>query len=167
MSRGIGIAAAVIVLGIASSAHAQEADGRFRRDVEKLLEVTGTAALGTQMATLVANQFIDSMKQEQPDIPQRAITLIKEVLKAEFSSAFEGPDGVRSKLADIYMQHFTHDEVVEILEFYNTEVGRKTVSMLPKLAQEGAAVGQQWAAANINRIVATLQQRLREEGFIK
>lgn len=167
MNRGIRIAAAVIVLCIATAAHAQDADAHFRADVEKLLEVTGAAAVGTQLATLVSNQIIDSMTEQQSHIPERAIALIKEMLNAEFSKAFEGPQSIRAKLVDIYMQHFTHDEVIKILEFYDTEVGRKTVSVLPKLAQEGAAVGQQWAAANMGRIIATLQQRLREEGFIK
>ena len=31
----------------------------------------------------------------------------------------------------------------------------------------GAAVGQQWAVANMERIAATIDRRLREEGFIK
>lgn len=167
MSRAIKFAAAVIVLCIAPAAHAQDADARFRADVEKLLEVTGAAALGTQLATLVSNQVLDSMKQQQPDIPERAIALIKEVLNAEFSKAFEGPGGMRAQIVDIYRKHFTHDEVIKILDFYNTDVGRKTASLLPKLAQEGAAVGQQWGAANMGRILATLERRLREEGFIK
>src|SRR3712207_6294778 len=129
MSRAIRIAAAVFLLSIATGAHAQEADARFRADVDKLLEVTGAAAIGTQIATLVSDQVIDSMNQQQRLLPEGAVALIKEVLKAEFSNAFEGPDGMRARLADIYMKHFKHDEVIKILEFYNTEVGRKTVSL--------------------------------------
>lgn len=167
MSRGIRIAALLMVLCIATTAQAQDGDARFRADVEKLLEVTGAAALGTQMATLVSNQFIEAMKQQRPSVPEAAITLIKEMLHVEFSKAFDGPDGIGAKLVDVYMKHFTHAEIIKILEFYDTDVGRKTVSLLPKLAQEGAAVGQQWAVANMERIAATIDRRLREEGLIK
>lgn len=167
MSRGIRIAALLIVLCIATTAHAQDGNARFRADVEKLLEVTGAAALGTQMATLVSNQFIEAMKQQGPFVPEGAISLIKKVLNGEFSEAFDGPDGIGAKLVDVYMKHFTHEEIIKLLEFYNTEVGRKTVSLLPKLAQEGAAIGQQWAVANMERIAATIDRLLREEGFIK
>ncbi|HEV3485500.1 MAG TPA: DUF2059 domain-containing protein, partial [Vicinamibacterales bacterium] len=143
---------------MATSAHAQDTDARFRADVEKLLDVTGAAALGTQMATLVSNQFIEAMKQQRPFVPDGAIALIKEVLHAEFSKAFDGPDGMRAKLVDVYVKHFSHEEIIKILEFYSTDVGRKTVSLLPKLAQEGAAVGQQWALANMQRIAATIDE---------
>ena len=167
MKRGMRIAVAAIVLCTATAAHAQESDPRFRADVEKLLEVTGAAALGAQMAALVSNQIIDSMKQHQPSIPDEAVALVKDVLNAEFTRAFEGPEGMSAKLVDIYIKHFTHAEVIKMLEFYNTDVGRKTVAVLPKLAQDGMAIGQQWAAANMERVMATLERRLREGGFIK
>lgn len=167
MKRGMRIAAAAILLCTATAAHAQESDAHFRADVEKLLEVTGAAAFGAQMAALVSNQIIDSMKQHQPSIPDEAVALVKDVLNAEFTKAFEGPEGMSSKLVDIYIKHFTHAEVIKMLEFYNTDVGRKTVAVLPKLAQDGMAIGQQWAAANMERVMATLERRLREGGFIK
>lgn len=99
-------------------AHAQDADARFRADVEKLLEVTGALALGTQ-------------------------------------------------IVGIHMKHFTHDEVMALLDFYGTAVGRKSISVMPTLAQEGAAAGQEWAAAHLPQILGAIDERLRAEGFLK
>lgn len=156
----------LLTLFLSQTANGQVLDTRFQADIEKLLEVTGAGAVGAQMATLVSNQMIDAMKQAQPGTPERAIAIVKEVLSSEFSRAFEGPDGLRGKMVGIYARHFTHEEVVALLNFYNTDVGRKTISVMPKLAQEGAAAGQEWAAANMMRVGGVVQQRLRAEGFI-
>jgi hypothetical protein len=157
----------VMMLSLSPAANGQSTDAAFRADIEKLMEVTGTSAIATQIATLTSNQIIDAMRQGQPNVPERAIVIIKEVLNGELSRAFAAPDGVMAKIVDIYARHFSHAEVLALLNFYSTDIGRKTISVMPMLAQEGAAAGQEWAAAKMPGVIATLQQRLRAEGFIK
>ena len=161
------MAVALAVLVVATPVRAQDQDAAFRADVEKLLEVTGAAAMGTQMATLVSNQVINGFRRQQPSVPDRAVEIIKEELNAEFAKMFEPASTFRQTLITIHMKHFTHDEVKTLLEFYNTPVGRKAIAVMPLAAQEGAAAGQEWAGQNMPRITATLQERLRAEGFIK
>ena len=155
------------VLFVVTPLRAQDQDAAFRADVEKLLEATGGAAIGTQMATLVSNQIIDGFRAQQPSVPDRAVDIIKEVLNAEFAKMFEPASSFRQTLVTIHMKHFTHAEVKTLLEFYSTPIGRKAISVMPLAAQEGAAAGQEWARQHMPRITATLQERLRAEGFIK
>jgi uncharacterized protein len=49
------------------------------------------------------------------------------------------------RVVDIYVKHFTHDEVRALLDFYTTPVGRKVIRVMPMLAQESSAAGQRWA----------------------
>jgi hypothetical protein len=107
------------------------------------------------------------MRQQQPSIPAKAVEIIKDVLNVEFARAFEPGGALREKMVEIQMKHFSHDEVKLLLDFYSTPVGRKAISMMPMAAQEGALAGQAWAGANMGRIVTSLQERLRAEGFIK
>ena len=162
-----GMAVLVLQLAGAQPSQAQSDRALFQADVEKLLEATGGAALGAQMASLVSNQVIDSMRQQQPTVPAKAVEVIKEVLNGEFVRAFEPGSTLRQKMVEIHMKHFTHGEVKVLLEFYSTPVGRKAIAAMPLAAQEGAAAGQEWASANMGRIAAILQERLRAEGFIK
>ncbi len=149
------------------SASAQVVDDAFRADVESLLEATGSLNLGAQMASIVSDQTIDAAKKEQPDIPDRAIALIKEVLNTEFTAAFTGPNGMRGQMVALYAKHFTHAEVKELAAFYRSEIGRKSISVMPLLASEGAAIGQRWSQDNMARVMGVLEQRLRAEGFLK
>lgn len=146
---------------------AQGQDDTFRKDVMKLLDLTGSTKIGVQMATLVSGQFLDGMKKANPSVPGKAIDLAKELLNEEFAKAFESPDGLTPQLIPIYMKHFTHEEVLGLIRFYETELGRKTVSVMPQVMQEAAGVGQAWAEANIPRILGAINDRLRAEGFIK
>ena len=147
--------------------NAQTIDPQFRADIERLMDLTGQASIGAQMASLVLRNVLDGMKRAKPDIPDRVIAITTEVLNAEFSKAFAAPDGINGQIVDLYARHFTHDDVSAMLAFYSTPVGRKTVSVMPLLMQEGAAVGQKWAQANMPRIMGVLADRLRAEQQIK
>jgi len=166
--RRLVIAALTLASFVLSTpAHAQGVDPQFRADIESLLQATGAGAVGAQMAALVSSQVVDSMKRTQPGMPERVATVVKETLTAEFTKAFEPKGDLMARMADIYASHFTPQEVKVLLAFYGTDVGRKAVSVLPMLAQEGAALGQQWAQQNMGRVLGVLQQRLRDEGLVK
>lgn len=165
--RLTGGVAVLMVLSMSHPVRGQVGDARLRADIERLLDVTGVGALGAQMATVVSNQMIDALKKTQPNLPDRAVALIKETLSSEFSKGFTAPDGLRARLVAIYAGHFTQPEVAALLQFYETDIGRKTLDTLPKLAQEGSAAGKEWAAANMPRITELMKERLRAEGLMR
>jgi hypothetical protein len=160
--------AIVITLVVCLSARAARAqepvDDRFRADIKKLLDATGTKALGLQMANLVANSVLENMRSTTPNMPERAVEIVRDVLNAEFAKAFDGP--MIDEMVPLYAKHFTHAEVLALLDFYSSDLGRKVVGELPILAQEGAQVGQRWAQRNLPAVLQTLEQRLRAEQII-
>ena len=139
----------------------------FHKDILKLLDLTGSSKMGIQMANMVSAQFLEGLRKGNPDVPGRAIDVAKELLSAEFTKAFESPDGLTPQLVTIYAKHFTHQEVLGLIAFYETDLGKKTVATMPQLMQEAGSVGQQWAERNVPRILSAINDRLRAEGFIK
>ena len=156
-----------LVATAARSAQAQTGDAQFRSDVERLLQVTGAAALGAQVANIMSEQMFQGLKQVQPEIPDRVLTLLREVLAEEFAGMFSGPSSIQPAVVDLYIKHFTHDDVRMLLDFYGSPVGRKAIQVLPVLTRESAAVGQKWAEAHMPRIMGIAEQRLRAEGFLR
>lgn len=157
----------LMLVALPGASHGQTADPQFRADIERLLEATGATSVGTQMATLATEQMIGAMKAAQPNVPERVMTIVKDVMSAEFARAFEGPGELKRALVDVYAKHYTHDEVRLLLNFYSTDVGRKTARLMPTVAREGAAAGEAWAQANMPRIMADMQARLKAEGLLK
>jgi hypothetical protein len=155
-----------LALSLAPPVGAQTADVQFRDDIQLLMEVTGAASFGLQLGTIVSDSFVNNMKQAYPDMPDRAIAVIREVFNTEMSKMLTGPRGVQREMIDLYTKHFTPQDVKELLTFYTSPVGQKAVKALPLLTQEGADIGRKWSEVNMPRVLAILQQRLQAEGLL-
>jgi hypothetical protein len=119
------------------------------------------------MVNALSPLILQSLKSANPNAPDGAIEVIRQVLTAELLPMFLGPDGIENDLINVYAKHFTPNDVKELLAFYASPVGQKAVAALPVLTQESAALGQRWWEANMARVGGVLQQRLRAEGFLK
>jgi hypothetical protein len=157
----------VMIMACPNPAVAQAVDPQFRADIERLLDVTGAANVGAQMANLVADSVMTGLKQAAPAVPDRTFTIVKEVLDTEFSNMYSAPDGVLPEMVDLYVKYYTHDDVLAMLQFYRSPVGQKAIALMPVLIREGGAIGQRWIEPRMPKIMDTLQQRLRAEGLIK
>ena len=177
MRRGIRCAVLVVALGaIGQPVTAQSLgqlargpktlDPALRADIERLMEVTGSNQLAAQMAHQFSDAFFNGFKQTQGGVvPSRMIEIIREVISKEFVTAFTGPD-MRDKQIALYARHFTHEDVRALLAFYESDIGKKAISVMPTLSREGSEIGQDWAKANMPRILQVIQTRLQEEGLL-
>jgi hypothetical protein len=64
----------------------------------------------------------------------------------------------------IYHRHFSHDEIRELIRFYQTEVGKKAIQVMPKLLQESMAAGQQWGRSLMPEIRKRVNEALKDKG---
>lgn len=63
----------------------------------------------------------------------------------------------------IYEKHYTEEEIQELINFYNTPIGKKTIENLPKITQESMEVGQQWGL----ELAQKVQAKLKQDGHLK
>ncbi|HXG57340.1 MAG TPA: DUF2059 domain-containing protein [Vicinamibacterales bacterium] len=76
------------------------------------------------------------------------------------------PDGLMANIVSVYAKHFSAEDVRGLVAFYNTDVGKKLIAMMPKLLQESMEVSQKWAERETPRIIGVLDARLKKEGII-
>jgi len=91
----IGQHATAQSLGQAAAAarKAPAVDRAVRADIEKLMVITGSVNLGVQLASQMSDAVLKGFAQASKDaVPPRAIEIVKEVLNAEFATAFNGPE---------------------------------------------------------------------------
>lgn len=155
-----------VYVAIPAALPAQEIGSEFYTDIEHLLVVTGATAMGEQMGTLAANTVIDALQAQDPDVPPRAVEIVREVVGKYTANSMSGPNGMLPDMVAIYARHFTHAEIKELLVFYGTDLGRKLVATLPIIVQESQAVGAAWAARIEPAFMADLETRLKEEGLL-
>lgn len=117
-----------------------------RQDIRKLLEVTGAAQIGQQIAA----QMLPMFKQSNPQVPQK---FWDEVMK-EFDTK-----SMIELIIPIYDKHLTHDDVRGLIAFYQSPLGRKVTGVMPQITQESMQAGQQWGMQIAQRIQKRLEER--------
>ena len=145
----------------ASSARG-ETSAEYRDAVQRLMDVTGAAQIGTQVSAAVVAQMSQSMRAARPDMPPRAFDLVEdvtnEVIQQEFPSLVDD-------LVDLYARHLTLAEIQEISAFYETPVGRKVITVMPRLMADVIEMSQAWAIEIQPLLRARMMERLQQEGL--
>lgn len=104
-----------------------QANEAFKKDVMKMIEVTGSAS---QMK-LAKDQILKMVPKEK---------------QAAFLVEFEATlPALYDKLAGVYMEEYTHEDIKAILKFYETPVGKKMTDKAGPLAEKSMAASQDWA----------------------
>ena len=82
----------------------------------------------------------------------------RDVMRAFFVKHMTG-EAIQEDFAKMYMETFTEPELRDLIKFYKTETGQKSVEVLPALTQKGARWGQQKVMDNM----AELELMIEEE----
>jgi uncharacterized protein len=115
-----------------------------QKDIRKLLKITGSGELGTQ----VMAQMIGNMKKAMPQVPEKFWgDFMKEV----------HTDELVDLIVPVYDRNLTQGDVTELIHFYESPTGKKFVSMLPKITQESMVVGEKWGRELAMKVMVKLQ----------
>lgn len=118
--------------------------------LKEFLEVSGAAKMGEQ----VVSSMIEMFKSSYSDVQNEFWNEFKKEIKS---------DQLVDLVTPIYAKHYTEDELNELIAFYKSPIGQKTVNLLPVITEESMAVGQQWGMDIANKAL----QKLKENGHIK
>ena len=155
----------IIILSLGSSVLADELTPAKEADIKKLMELTGAINIGFQLGKMMSQQINQQIRSLRPDIPTHALDIVDEEIfnLAKKSMAEEG--GLIDILITIYSKYYTHQEIKGLTEFYQTDLGKKTIRIMPNLMSESMIAGQQWAQRLAPALTEIVQRRLKEEGI--
>ena len=102
------------------------ADPAFKKEVLRLLELSGANA---QYEALINPIIKSAPAEKQADFKKEIMESLK---------------GLSDKIADIYMQEFTPEDVKTMIKYYESPVGKKQASKAGVLAEKGQAAGMEW-----------------------
>lgn len=111
----------------------REASLQKRADIRKLLVVTGS----TEIATQVMDQLMASLRNVAQDLPEEFWTKFREEVK---------PTELVELLIPVYEKHLTHEDILQMLAFYESPTGQKVIRVLPAITEQSMEVGQAWGA---------------------
>ena len=126
----------------------QQLDAATKEDVEQLLTLTGTREriqqVWSQMAQQAAITAADSYQHKHPNATPLEVRNVAEATGKYMQTSLKSfpIDEIIDAIVPIYQQHFTHADVVTIIEFYNSPTGQKYLKALPAMMSESMQVMQ-------------------------
>lgn len=115
-------------------------DEAFKKDVMKLVESAGSTS---------------SMKVAKDQI----LKMIPADKQAAFQKDFDAMmPGLYDKIAKIYMETYTKEDVKAMLAFYATPVGKKMSEKAGEITQKTMVVAQEWAGEGLQGMMMKYMQ---------
>jgi len=148
----------------ATAALADELTQAKIADTKKMLEASGGVMVGKQLASNMTQQIISILRKTRPDINARALAVVERELNSFLAEKIDAPGGMVDRLVPLYANTFSHDEIKQILAFYQSPVGRKTLREFPQLYREGRKLGEAYAKEFGPELRLRLNEALLKEG---
>ena len=150
---------------IAGQAHSEELTAEKKNAIKELLTITGATKMGAMYANAFTQQMTAILKKTKPDIDPRAFDLVQEEVEALIHEEFVVKESLLPLLYGIYHKHLTLEETRGLIRFYKTPLGKKTISVLPKMTQESMQAGQIWGKSLAPKIQQRVMDRFKKEGI--
>jgi hypothetical protein len=148
-----------------SASGAHEVSAKKKHLIDQLLTITGAA----KMADLFVNVYVDQMaivlQEEQPDINPKAFEIMREVIDKLIREEIFENKALNKVSYPVYDQYFTAEDLAELVAFYQTPVGRKTIMVLPIVTQETVQAAKAWGQTLGPKIQQRLMSQFKAEGI--
>ncbi|HET6251639.1 MAG TPA: DUF2059 domain-containing protein [Tepidisphaeraceae bacterium] len=150
LSYALLLLVAVFAMPMPLRAADEPVDAQKEKDIRKLLDLSGAAQMGPQMMDAVVGQ----MKKIYPQVP------------LEFWNEFAKEadyEGLLKLIVPVYEKHFTDEEILELIKFYESPIGKKLAHEQPLMMQESMQAGQKWG----QELGMKIARKMQEKGYLK
>ena len=149
--RLLSVALLVVVIAsgvIEADETAESTEAAKRADIKRMMQISGSGDMGVQ----VMNHMVELFRKEKSEVSDK--------FWAEFVSEVDA-DEIIEMCIPSYDRRFTHDEIKQLIAFYETPLGQKLIKTQPGITEELMILGQEWGLKLGERVL----KRLEEEGY--
>jgi hypothetical protein len=143
------ITSLIIICSYISIAQA-EISSEKRKEVEKMLRLTGMEKLVTQMM----NQMISGFKKRISGVDQDVWNRIEQ--KMDVHELIE-------KIIPIYDKYYTLEDLKAVNAFYESPAGQKVLATLPQVMQESMKIGREWGEQIGKKVEAEAEEESKKK----
>ena len=119
----------------------------------KLVDMTnGKDSMRAGIETII-NNVIENMHSH--GLPEAGV----DEIRAAFGKWYDAEinfDDVRPKMVEIYVRDFSEDDLKQIVAFYESPVGQKTIKNMPNVMRQTAMIAQEYTKEKIPSLNAQL-----------
>lgn len=131
--------------------------------IDEFLVLTG----GDRMADIFARYYIEeigmNMLKANPDLDKKAFSIIAEEVNSVIEDEVTRNNAISELSYPIYHKHLTTEDIVELIRFYKSPIGQKTMQLLPTISREAMEAGESWGRALGPGIQQKVNKRFEQE----
>lgn len=148
------------LLAVAQPASAQQPTAAAIDSAKKILTIKNAEAMYRPVLVGVVEQAKVTLTQANLNLQQPLQEVATQLVK-EFSNR---GDEVANELARRYAVAFTEQELKDLVAFYSSPLGRKTVEKEPTILQESVIFMEEWANKLSEQVITRFRQEMKKRG---
>lgn len=142
---------------VAFSAHSSQAiEDSKRADLQTFFDLMGISRIGDAVAPQLASVVVQSERQQHPNASQQYLQIVQQEFSSALKASLADPKFLE-QIKDVYGTLFSDDEIKELIRFYKSPLGQKTISVMPQAMQQINQIALQRGQA----VGATVSERIR------
>ena len=142
--------ASVIALTAILTSTVQADEASRREIIAEIFEFQQFGKSMVQMADMAGNQMIEMFKGQFPTMNAETESKIRALVRENISKL---EPGLMERVERFMVKHYTDDELREMLAFYQSDVGRKSIELTPQLMEETMTWSQQQTSESMSGLV--------------
>jgi hypothetical protein len=160
-SRLAAVAAtATLMLLLAPAAYAQKPSTSALLTANEIVTTTGSMSLFAPLVAGVIEQAKVLYLQQDPGLNKDLNDIAAQMRKDLAPRMGE----ISGHIALLYTEHFSEQELKDLLAFYKTPVGKKLLSEQPIIGDASLKFAQDWANKLSDEVVAKMRVELKKKG---
>lgn len=120
-----------------------------RSAVKQLLRIMNMEKTIIQATDII----FDNFSRNTPNFSQN-----EDLIRKYFSKYFTY-DALEDEYVDIYCAEFTEEEIINLSEFYSTDLGKKLIIKLPVLLTKSSELGEKTVKEFLPALIKEIEQR--------
>ena len=134
--------------------------GQKTDDILKMMSLAGVSRNLDQVFEMSILDTLDLLRLANPKISKK----LADEMKKEFIVELErSQPELLGRVIQIYSNRFTHQEIKDLIAFYETPTGQKIIRITPNLTKELAAIGRSWGAAVGGRVYDRMIKKRKQK----
>lgn len=158
-TRWAAIAAALALSAPAANAQQKPSPAALLTAGE-IVTATGAMALFNPLIPGVVEQAKGLFLQQDPSLA-KDLNEIAAKMRSDLAPRLSELSG---QLAKTYAEHFTEQELKDLLVFYKSPVGKKLILEQPKIGDASLRFAQDWANKLSDEVVKKMREELKKKG---
>lgn len=147
--RSVAITLLALTVSLAP-VRAQEASSTGDGPAGELVELLQLEQMNVSTRKLMIQSFLG----QSPEVAQ-----LRDIFE-EFFDEYMSWDVLKPEYIRLYRESYTDDELRQLVAFYRTPVGQKTVAITPRLMEQGAEIGRRTIEPHLPELQRRIQARL-------